>query len=139
VVVYFQHHYDDEYIPYFHLFPFESHCLSSIIIISLFQINFFVRIGTRAQYEMTALMWAAYNGHADCVRLLMEVGADKEARDKVRGWFQLPRLRMSQCFIDTLVMVSADIFIFGVSLQLLLSCFLRRRVNLLRDSVWFCW
>ncbi len=88
-------------------------------------------IGTRAQYEMTALLWATYNGHADCVQLLMEVGADKEARDKVRGWFQLPRLRMSQCFFGSLVMVSADICIFEVSMQLLLSDFLCCRVNLL--------
>jgi hypothetical protein len=37
-----------------------------------------------SQYEMTALMRAAENGHADCLRLLIDAGADKEARNNVR-------------------------------------------------------
>ena len=37
-----------------------------------------------SQYGRTALMNAALNGRADCVRLLTDVGADKEARDNVR-------------------------------------------------------
>ena len=32
----------------------------------------------------TALTLAASNGHADCVRLLIDVGANKEAKDIVR-------------------------------------------------------
>ena len=32
-----------------------------------------------------ALMLASRNGHTDCVRLLMESGADKDAKNKVRG------------------------------------------------------
>ena len=32
----------------------------------------------------TALMSAAVEGHADCVRLLIDAGADKEAKDNVR-------------------------------------------------------
>ncbi len=37
--------------------------------------------GRRAQDGETALMWAA--GHADCARLLLDAGADTEAKDKV--------------------------------------------------------
>jgi ankyrin repeat protein len=36
------------------------------------------------QYGWTALMLAAYNGHAGCTRLLLDGGADKEAKTKVR-------------------------------------------------------
>ena len=32
-----------------------------------------------------ALICAAENGHADCTRLLLDAGADKEAKDVVRG------------------------------------------------------
>jgi ankyrin repeat protein len=32
----------------------------------------------------TALMWAAESGHADCVRALVEAGANKYAKNKVR-------------------------------------------------------
>jgi hypothetical protein len=39
---------------------------------------------SRVQFGMTALMPAASNGHADCARLLLDAGADKEAKDKVR-------------------------------------------------------
>jgi len=31
-----------------------------------------------------ALMMAADNGHSDCVRMLIDAGADKEAKSKVR-------------------------------------------------------
>ena len=40
----------------------------------------------------TALMMAAHQGHTDCVRLLVEAGADTEAKDFVRhviNFFQL--------------------------------------------------
>ncbi len=37
----------------------------------------------------TALIWAASNGHTDCVRLLVEGGADKDAKSTVRHWAHL--------------------------------------------------
>ena len=30
-------------------------------------------------------MWAAENGHADCARVLLDAGADKEVKCKVRA------------------------------------------------------
>ena len=36
------------------------------------------------QKGCTALMWAAKDAHIDCVRLLVEAGADKDAKNKVR-------------------------------------------------------
>ena len=38
-----------------------------------------------AQWGSTALMYAAQNGHADCAQLLLNAGADKDAKNKVRG------------------------------------------------------
>ncbi len=47
-----------------------------------------------AQDGRTPLMWAAKYGHADCMRLLLEAGADKEATGKVRARVvSPPRLR----------------------------------------------
>ena len=43
-------------------------------------------IGRRAQMSGgTALIYAAHEGHADCARLLLDAGADKEAKDPVRA------------------------------------------------------
>ena len=39
---------------------------------------------SESQHGTTALIWAAHNGHADCVRLLIDAGADKDAKDQVR-------------------------------------------------------
>ena len=39
---------------------------------------------TPKQWARTALIRAANAGRADCVRLLLENGSDKEAKDKVR-------------------------------------------------------
>ena len=38
-----------------------------------------------AQHGMTALIWACYKGHADCARLLLDAGADKNAKNEVRA------------------------------------------------------
>ena len=37
------------------------------------------------QKEFTALILAAQKGHTDCVRLLVEAGAEKQAKDKQDG------------------------------------------------------
>ena len=47
--------------------------------------------GGAAQFGSTALIYAARDGHADCARLLLDAGADKEAKNNVRarvrrGW-----------------------------------------------------
>ena len=41
----------------------------------------------RTQDGDTALMWAAANGHTDCVRALVGAGANKDATNKVRHAF----------------------------------------------------
>ena len=38
----------------------------------------------RAQWGQTALMCAAHKGHTDCVRLLLDAGADTNAKMNVR-------------------------------------------------------
>ena len=40
---------------------------------------------TCAQYGRTALIFATENGHAECVRLLLNYGADKNAKNNVRS------------------------------------------------------
>ena len=42
--------------------------------------------GFDAQYGLTALIWAAAEGHAECVRLLIDAGADKDVKNNVRRW-----------------------------------------------------
>jgi hypothetical protein len=44
----------------------------------------FFPFGIFAQNGWTALIHAVKSGHADCVRLLLETGADKKAKDRVR-------------------------------------------------------
>jgi ankyrin repeat protein len=38
---------------------------------------------SNAQLGRTALVIAAARGHADCVRMLIDAGADKDAKDRV--------------------------------------------------------
>ena len=38
----------------------------------------------QAQWLKSALMWAAFGGHAYCARLLLDAGADKSATDQAR-------------------------------------------------------
>ncbi len=40
------------------------------------------RIGRRAQNGWTALIYTAAQGHAECARLLLDAGADTEAKDR---------------------------------------------------------
>jgi ankyrin repeat protein len=44
--------------------------------------------GTRAMFGTTALMWSAYQGHTEIVKLLLAKGADKDAKDRY-GWTAL--------------------------------------------------
>ncbi len=41
-------------------------------------------LDAKLQFERTALICAFANGHADCVRLLLEAGADMENKDNMR-------------------------------------------------------
>ena len=47
---------------------------------------------THTQGGFTAVICAAQAGHTDCLKALLEVGADKEAKSTVRqsGWGVLP-------------------------------------------------
>jgi hypothetical protein len=40
--------------------------------------------GTCVQGGYTALVWAAIKGHVDCLRLLLDAGANANAKDNVR-------------------------------------------------------
>jgi ankyrin repeat protein len=42
------------------------------------------RLTFRAQSGRTALIWTAIKGHTDCVRLLLDAGADTSAMEMVR-------------------------------------------------------
>jgi hypothetical protein len=44
---------------------------------------FYCGLHAETQDGFSALICAAQNGHSDCVRLLVEVGADKEAKKNV--------------------------------------------------------
>ncbi len=52
--------------------------------------------GSATQNGYTALIRAAANGHVDCVRVLLEGGANMEARDHVRCTLMLC-LRLCIC------------------------------------------
>jgi hypothetical protein len=45
--------------------------------------TFYTSVST-SQFRNTALIIAAYNGHAECARLFNDTGADKDAKDDVR-------------------------------------------------------
>ena len=57
---------------------------------------------TCAQYEETPLRRAAEKGHANCVLLLLDAGADKEAKNKVRrrGAFLICRRRLFEALFS---------------------------------------
>ncbi len=57
-------------------------------------VAFVIRVAAVAilQTGRTALMNAAWQNRADCARLLIDAGADKEARDKVRVVCSFQRL-----------------------------------------------
>ena len=54
------------------------------------------------QNDATALIWAAVEGHPDCVRVLMEAGADIDAAGIVRScFFEFLLFSSFICFQDT--------------------------------------
>jgi hypothetical protein len=57
-------------------------------------------LATQLEYDdgsgQTATIFAASSGHAECARLLLDAGADKEATTKVHR-VVLPRLRLGAC------------------------------------------
>jgi hypothetical protein len=57
---------------------------------------------TRIQDCDSALIHAVRGGHTDCVRLLVEAGADKEAKDSVRHL----AFSFSEIFAVTFILIS---------------------------------
>ena len=51
-----------------------------------------------AQIGKTALIYAAWKGRADCVRVLLNAGADKEAKSLAAG-----QVRIDRCVSDVRV------------------------------------
>ncbi len=53
-------------------------------------------LNEQIQYESDALQGAVVEGHTECARLLVEAGADKEAKaDEVRALFCFPAFRVA--------------------------------------------
>jgi hypothetical protein len=86
-----------------------------------------------SQKGWTALIWAAWHGHADCVRLLIDAGADKEAKTSVRHWSVVMLWRLLVFFSVFIILlfqsfpscftVSVALSLFKVHLDLSFSMF----------------
>jgi ankyrin repeat protein len=72
-----------------------------------------------SQSGRTALMCAATGGHAECMRLLLEAGADKEAVEYVRGK-RCDSTSRSFAFTQHVYLACRTTIVVSVSL---LSCF----------------
>ena len=59
-----------------------------------------------AQSGWTALIFAAEKGHVDCARLLIDTGADKDARNNVRRWVLLCRVALLKCIFHFFVFLT---------------------------------
>ncbi len=53
----------------------------------------------RAQEEMTALIWAAFQGNTDCARLLLDASADTQNANGVRYRWQCHLVMVLNCFV----------------------------------------
>ena len=68
-----------------------AHCFICIAFVSVFVVAgngivFGIDFGQSGlQHGFTALIWAAERGRAECVRLLIDAGTDKEAKTHVRA------------------------------------------------------
>ncbi len=67
-----------------------------------------------SQLRLTALMHTATMGHADCVRLLIDAGADKEAKDAVRRLQQIP-ICFTPTFQASLIFICNPMFFASLS------------------------
>ena len=98
-----------------------------------------------AQDGCTALICSGSNGRADCVRLLLDAGADKEAKDRVRvsegdafGALWSGAMMMGWC--ETNHAICIYIFIFHVlHVDHLFFCVLVRRIVAPRRKNFGCW
>jgi hypothetical protein len=73
---------------YVHL-PFNTRAVAAICACAFWigrlrRLRRYIVTRTHSQNGYTALMWAAWNGHADCAQLLLDAGVDKEAKCNVR-------------------------------------------------------
>ena len=61
-------------------------CVVVVVVVERHRVRFRVRALEKlfAQRGWTPLICAAENGHADCVRLLIDAGANKNAKNRVR-------------------------------------------------------
>ena len=63
--------------------PFAAWCVRVFVFLTLFLLSALCHFQT--QYGCTAMIAAAHAGHTECVRLLLDAGADKNAKACVRG------------------------------------------------------
>ena len=75
-----------------------------------------------SQDGWTALIQASVNGHTDCARLLIEAGADKEAKDNVRAGRVLS-LRFMFMHLILFLLCWQHLYLFIFSLYFLLPAF----------------
>ena len=69
---------------------------------------------------MTALMWAADNGHSDTVKLLLDAGASIEAKNNVsKRIFIFTYVRMCVCVCVCVIFLHHSVVLFYSSILLL--------------------
>ena len=79
-------------------------------------------VGGVSQYGYTVLILAADHGHADCVRLLLDAGADKNAKGNVRRRRSL-LCRAPSCFVSSCPIALLVVIGFELCLRLTVSSY----------------